>query len=145
MKSDFRLCWAKESDFAAILTVNESFFNAYSHDDSFFKEGITAERVLVAFHGQDVAGYLIYQILWGNTPFLALVRVLPEFRGKGLGTQLLSLCEEKLKKEGYEALISSSEKSNPEGNAFHTKMGFTSIGTLQMIYGGEVFYKKHLL
>lgn len=140
----FEIKTAREADLSSILEINTSFFSAYNHDESFFREGIAAGHVLVARSSGSAVGYLIYQVWWGNTPFLALIRVLPEFRGKGLGKKLLTLCEEKLKKEGYEALISSSERSNAEGNAFHHKMGFEPIGMLQMIYGEENFYCKSL-
>ena len=143
-RNDMRIEWANEPDFLAILKINESFSHVYSHHESFFKEGIAGGRVLIAREGDRAVGYLIYQVLWGNTPFLALVRVLPKYRGKGLGRQLLSVCEEKLKKDGFRALVSSSEKMNEEGNMFHTKIGFKNIGTVEMIYGEEVFYKKEL-
>ena len=141
---DFEIRQANASDLESILDINKSFFTDYSHDESFFREGLAAGRVLIVDSGDKAAGYLIYQVLWGNTPFLALVRVLPESRGKGIGKKMLSICEEKLKKEGYEAIISSSEKVNKEGNEFHVKMGFEPVGTVQMIYGAEVFYRKNL-
>lgn len=141
---DLRVELARESDVASILEINKSFFTEYSHDESFFREGVAAARVFIARSDDVSAGYLIYQVWWGNTPFLALLRVLPEFRGKGIGRTLLTLCEEKLKKEGYAALISSSENINLDGNAFHRTMGFEPIGTLRMIYGEENFYRKNL-
>lgn len=142
--NNFTIELARGSDVASILEINKTFFTEYSHDESFFREGVAAERVFVARSGDVSVGYLICQVWWGNTPFLALLRVLPEFRGRGIGKTLLASCEEKLRKEGRSALISSSENINPDGNAFHRKMGFEPIGTLRMMYGEENFYRKNL-
>ena len=141
---EFQVAWAKGSDLEPILKVNEFFSNEYSHSEAFFKEGITSGRVLIARNGDRVVGYLIYEILWGNTPFLALLKIAPDFQGKGVGKKLLSTLEGKLRKDGYRALISSSEAVNQAGNEFHIKSGFQNIGTLEMIFGKEVFYKKEL-
>lgn len=136
---------ATNNDLAAIEKINRMFADkVYSHSEDFFSEGIKGGRVLLACVGEQVVGYLIYQVIWGNTPFLALLRVLPEFRGQGVGSALLGALEEKLKKVGYSALISSSEKENPDGQSFHQKLGFENIGELEMIFGWEVFYKKRI-
>lgn len=41
-----------------------------------------------------------------------------------------------------EALNKVIDYNNPK--AFHTKKGFSSIGTLAMDHGNEIFYKKNL-
>jgi ribosomal protein S18 acetylase RimI-like enzyme len=140
--NEFEFMLATTTDLVDILEFNKSFAHEYKHDLSFFDEGIISQRVFVARKDSQLAGYLIWQVIWGNTPFLALIRVAPPFRGKGLGTSLLKLCEKKLKAGGYKALVSSSEASNQEGRDFHRKKGFREIGIVEMGYGPEVFYRK---
>lgn len=135
---------ASPVDLRSISKINELFSATYSHREEFFREGIMFNRAIVACENDIVIGYLIYEILWGNTPFLALVRVVPEARRKSVGTKLLSSLEERLKKENFTVLISSSEEVNKSGNEYHKKTGFKNIGTVEMIYGKEVFYRKDL-
>lgn len=143
---NFEIKWADSADYELLKLVNQHFQEKnYSHTDQFFEQGIEGGMVLVAYFENKPAGYLIYQVLWGNTPFVALLRIMPEFRGEGLGRKLIEISEQKLKGEGYEGFISSSETINDGGKAFHDKMGFVEIGKLQMIHGEEVFYKKMIL
>lgn len=143
-QSEIKIRTATPSDIGDVLRINEFFSNAYSHREEFFREGLTAGRIIVADQNGTVVGYLIYEVLWGNTPFLALVKVAPESRGQGVGKKLLGALEEKLQKENFAALVSSSEEVNQSGNEYHQKMGFKNIGTVEMIYGKEVFYRKDL-
>ena len=142
-KTEVRI--AADVDLPGILKVNAFFTNPYSHTEEFFREGISFGHVLVACTpSNDVIGYAIYEVLWGNTPFLSLVRVIPSEQGRGVGRTIMAALEKRLKDQKYPALISSSEESNASGSAYHEKMGFRSIGTLEMIYGREVFYRKDL-
>lgn len=144
-EQQFKIEWANQSDLPSVYAINEFFSDKeYSHTKSFFEEGIVAKRLAIAFCDSKPAGYVIYQVLWGNTPFVALLRVLSVFQGKGLGKMLMEMVEEKMRSEGYAALISSSEEVNDGGKAFHEKMGFERIGTLDMIFGEEIFFKKKL-
>lgn len=141
----FKISWAISSDRPSVDRITEAFSdNIYGHSNPFFNQAIEGGRLLIAYADGKPAGYLIYQMIWGNTPYLALIRVMPDQQQKGLGRQLVQRFEEKLKKEGFSAYISSSESDNEGSHVFHKKMGFRPIGTLDMIFGKEDFFKKEI-
>ena len=134
------------SDRAGIDEITEKFSeHGYSHSSRYFDEAISTQKALVALEDEKVVGYLTHHVIWGNTPYIELLRVTSLFQRKGIGLKLLSELEKILKAGKHEVLISSSEKTNKVGNDFHKKSGFKPIGELDMIYGKEVFYKKVLI
>lgn len=136
---------ATTEDRKGIDSINNEFRDhEYSHSSQYYDEAIAGQKIFVAIENDQVIGYLGYHILWGNTPFLELVQVTSTYQRKGVGAQLLAELANKLKADGYNNLISSTEKINDIGNAFHKKRGFQAIGELDMIYGKEVFYLKKL-
>lgn len=64
------------------VAINTEFQNEYSHPHWFLQESIDHKRVLGAEKDEKIVGYLLYQILWGNTPFLALIKVTRSFQKK---------------------------------------------------------------
>lgn len=134
------------NDRAGIDKITEEFSDhGYSHSSRYFDEAISTQKVLLALEDEKVVGYLTFHIIWGNTPYIELLRVSSSYQKKGIGSKLLLELEKKLKADGHEVLLSSSERVNDVGNNFHKKYGFDPIGELNMIYGKEVFYKKNLL
>ena len=116
----------------------------YDNPDEFILESIEWGRVFVALSDKRVIGYLLYQVIWGNTPFLALLKILPDFQGQWLGTKFIHVFEEEVSELWYKSYISSTGVENTGSKIFHEKKWFSQIGTLDMPFGGEVFFKKEL-
>jgi len=133
---------ATMADWPALEALNEVI--DYGQPASFMHEQIDLERVLVVELEGKVIGYALWQITWGNTPLLALVKVFPEHQQKGAGTALIKAFEARIKADGFKNYMSSTMSDNSVGQAFHSKKGFSDIGTLNMHYGDEIFYKKDL-
>ena len=53
------------------------------------------------------------------------VYLLPEVRGKGIGTKLYAVLEEILKQQGYQVLYALITSENTGSVGFHGKMGYT--------------------
>ncbi|HER20202.1 MAG TPA: GNAT family N-acetyltransferase [Chromatiales bacterium] len=104
------------------------------------------EVVLVEVDGEP-AGYVRLEFLWSIRPYVALIRVLDRYRGRGLSRALLEYVETDLRGEGHTALFSSSQVDEAEAQEWHRHMGFEECG---MITGlneggvGEVFFRKAL-
>lgn len=107
---------------------------------------IDADEVFVAEEDRRPVGYARIKLLWSKVPYLALVRVLPGARGRGVGRALLRTIEEELRRAGHDLLLSSSQADEPEPQAWHRRMGFTDSGRIEGINDGvdEIFFRKRL-
>jgi ribosomal protein S18 acetylase RimI-like enzyme len=108
---------------------------------------IEAAEVLLAEVDGVGAGYLRIEYLWSKIPYITLIRVLSEYRQRGVGKALLAFLEAKLRDAGHELLLSSSEATEPAPQAWHRHMGFEDCGRLEGINADgvdEVFFRKGL-
>src|SRR5581483_7550402 len=137
--------YAMREDRSGIDKITKEFSDhEYSHSPKYFDDAINSNNILIAIYQGKVVGYLSFHIIWGNTPFIELLRVTASFQKQRIGSNLLSEFEGKMKEMGYGAILSSSELVNNIGNKFHIKRGFKVIGELTMIYGKEKFFLKSL-
>ena len=104
------------------------------------------EDVVIAERDRKRVGYLRLEYLWSIVPYIALIRVLPEYRRQGIGKALLRFIETFLRAAGHEALYSSSQADEPEPQAWHRHVGFEECGFITGINDGvgEVFFRKYL-
>ena len=104
------------------------------------------EDVVIAEWNGKRVGYVRLEYLWSIVPYIALIRVLPEYRRQGVGKALLRFIEAFLREAGYEALYSSSQADEPEPQAWHRHVGFEECGFIARINDeiGEVFFRKSL-
>jgi ribosomal protein S18 acetylase RimI-like enzyme len=104
-------------------------------------------EIIVAEVNDGLAGYLRLEYLWAKVPYIALIRVLPEYRGQGVGKALLMFVEEFLRAAGQSTLYSSSQANEAEAQAWHRHAGFEECGIINGINEdgiGEVFFRKEL-
>ena len=104
------------------------------------------EDVVIAEWNGKRVGYVRLEYLWSIVPYIALIRVLPEYRRQGIGKALLRFIETFLREAGHEALYSSSQADEPEPQAWHRHVGFEECGFIAGINEsvGEVFFRKNL-
>ena len=115
------------------------------HPISYLDTRINEKRVFVARnHEGDAVGFLIYDIWWGNCPFIELIKIRETYQRRGVGMQLLSAVKSELKAKGFSKLISSTEVINPLGLNFHEKAGFQKLNSLDLPHGEEQFYTINL-
>jgi L-amino acid N-acyltransferase YncA len=139
---EMKIRMATKDDWPTLEALNKVI--DYSQPKPFMLENVKLGRVLVAEIGGRAIGYALWQIIWGNTPLLALVKVFPEDQLKGAGKAINREFEKRIKADGFKNYLSSTMANNPDGKVFHVQMGFTEIGTLKMHYGDELFYRKVL-
>lgn len=86
------------------------------------------------------------EYLWSLVPYIALIRVIPEGRGKGVGKKLLEFTGSFLREKGHEMIYSSSQADEPEPQKWHRQAGFEECGMIAGINKGigEVFFRKRL-
>jgi ribosomal protein S18 acetylase RimI-like enzyme len=76
-----------------------------------------------------IIGWLRYGYFWDNTPFMNMLYINENFRGKGIGKELVKFWEIDMKNKGYE-LIMTSTLSNEQAQHFYRKLGYKDAGSL---------------
>ncbi|WP_147918953.1 GNAT family N-acetyltransferase [Ruania zhangjianzhongii] len=101
------------------------------------------EAMVLEIDGQ-VVGMLHFAVLWATVPFLCQIEIAEAHRGKGHSRQMIGALADHLRAEGYVALLSSSQTDEPEPQAWHVHLGFTSNGIIENIEDegiGEVVFR----
>lgn len=137
---------------AAVRLAQETDIPALQQLDRWPKEHIwrqkigAGEVVVLEYEGQ-VIGLIRYTVLWTTVPFMGLIEIEEGHRGKGYSRLMLSFLKDHLREQGYVALLSSSQTDEPEPQAWHLHMGFSSNGIIENVMDegvGELVYRLPL-
>jgi len=127
----------REEDLHSILKIEEESFSDPWSGRSFLKEAeLPFSRFLVAEEGGKVVGYLIAWVV-GKTCDINKIAVLPSFRRRGVGKELLKKLLEVLKEEGVEEIFLEVRESNVPAIKLYESLGFRRIGLREGYYGNE--------
>ncbi len=74
-------------------------------------------------------GLMWHCVVWDNLPFLNLLYVLEEFRGKGYGVGAMAQWEQEMKRQGYKMLLLSTQVDE-SAQSFYRKLGYVDCGGL---------------
>ncbi len=97
--------------------------------ESELRNVISAKRVLVMNQGDNFIGWLRFGLFWDNIPFMNMLYILEDYRGKGCGTELVSFWEKEMAKVGHRQVLTSTQ-SNEQAQFFYRKNGYTECGAL---------------
>jgi GNAT superfamily N-acetyltransferase len=119
---------------------------AYVAED-IVRRKIEHQEFIVALSGVEPVGFLQLEFLWSKVPYIALIRVLPEYRRSGVARRMLSFLETFLRERGHKTLYSSSQADEPKPQEWHRHVGFEDCGAIRGINDGidEIFFCKSLL
>ena len=111
--------------------------------DKILKTKIEKKEVYIVHEDKEIAGWLRYNLFWDNVPFMNKIFLLEEYRRRGIGRELVNYWEEKMKEQGYQNVLTSTQ-SNEEGQHFYRKIGYTEIGSIKYLEEPLeiIFYKK---
>ncbi|MGF1445466.1 MAG: GNAT family N-acetyltransferase [Pikeienuella sp.] len=129
---------ATTADIPALAQIDA--WPAEAHWHSRIRDG----GVLVLEAEGRVVGLARWSALWATVPFLELIEILPEHRGRGGSRRLIAALLADLKRRGYVALLSSSQTDEPDPQRWHIHMGFHSNGIIENIADdgvGEIVYR----
>ena len=90
---------------------------------------LSLRRVLLCESETGPAGWLRWNLFWDNTPFLNLIFLLPEYRRRGFGRELLRFWEDEMNAQGYSRLLTSTQ-SNEDAQHFYRALGYVDAGVL---------------
>lgn len=88
---------------------------------------INLNRVFVAEENSKFIGWLRYNLFWDNTPFMNMLYLLEDSRGKGLGKQLVEYWENQMRMLHYEVVMTSTATDEFAQHFYH-KLGYSTIG-----------------
>ena len=90
---------------------------------------IKLKRVIMMFNDNNFVGWLRFNLFWDNIPFMNMLYLLENERGKGYGRQLVEFWEKEMAKKGYRFVLTSTQ-SNEEAQFFYRKNGYIDSGSL---------------
>ena len=104
--------------------------------DKHVNEEQYANRVLtksgyVIWDGNEPVGLMHHAILWDNLPFLNLIYIKEEYRGRGYGTEAMRLWEEDMQNRGYKMVLISTQVDE-DAQHWYRKLGYVDCGGLLM-------------
>ncbi|MDE7292990.1 MAG: GNAT family N-acetyltransferase [Oscillospiraceae bacterium] len=112
--------------------------------DEVLRDSIEKNRVVIMVGEGGFIGWLRYNLFWDNTPFMNMLFILEEYRGRGYGSALLEFWEREMTGKNY-GMVMTSTLSNESGQFFYRKNGYTDCGALLLPGEAvEIFFMKKL-
>ena len=72
----------------------------------------------------------------GDAAVLVAAAVVPQLRGRGIGTELMSAAEELVRRRGLHAIVLGVEDWNPRARRLYERLGYETVGTGDFRYPG---------
>ncbi|MCL2222805.1 MAG: GNAT family N-acetyltransferase, partial [Oscillospiraceae bacterium] len=85
------------------------------------------KRGYVICDDNEPVGIMRYNLMWDNTPFLALLFIDDSYQGKGYGRQAMLSWESEMLKLGYKMVMTSTQV-NEEAQHFYRRLGYIERG-----------------
>ena len=138
--------FAKPEDFKLVRELDP---HSKYIDPKKIKQKLEANEIIVALGDAAPVGLIKFSYFWATRPYMDLIWLKDEYRGHGIGKQLLSFLEKYLVKEGHLYLMTSSEKDEITPQKWHMSQGFLPCGeltslNLPMNNTSEAFFYKKL-
>lgn len=117
-------------------------------DEASFQNRVCSQTGFVLWDGERPVGLMWHCVLRDKLPFLNLLYVLEQERGKGFGRQAMAAWEEKMKNRGYGMTLISTQ-ADEEAQYFYRKLGYVDCGCLvfqgtPLDQSAELFFRKVL-
>jgi ribosomal protein S18 acetylase RimI-like enzyme len=157
MNIDFRLSLGNESAFDKYKEVfyDSALYSRYFAGDDrlekILRYALSKNELWVATNGEggEIAGVMQVQLtgFFGAFPYLALLGVKKEWRGKGAGHFLIKAFEEAARQQGYEKTSLMASSFNPRAIRLYQSLGYKKIGYLDDAFKpgiGEYIFVKRL-
>ncbi len=90
-------------------------------------QAVEQGRVLAAWNGQVLAGWLRYGWFWDNIPFLNLLFVQKEYRGQGWGKTAAAALGRGDETAGLSVLLTSTQ-AREQSQHFYRHLGYRDVG-----------------
>ncbi len=92
---------------------------------------VELKRVYIAEDNGRFIGWLRYNMFWDSIPFMNMLYIFENYRGKGVGRHMALLWETDMAKRGYKTLMTSTQ-SNESAQGFYYRLGYECIGGFRL-------------
>lgn len=140
----------QEQEIAEMLSTSEPWvtlnFSSVSLASYLAREDSSLHRYIVTVD-DNLAGVICIRFPWLRGPYIELLGVSPDYRGKGIGKQLLTWAEIEARRESKNLWVLTSS-FNQNALDFYLKQGFYPIGPIQGLVSpehDEILLRKRLL
>jgi ribosomal-protein-alanine N-acetyltransferase len=116
---------------ANMMVESEPWITLRRGFDAAFK--LTADptkEVYVARAGKELAGHIVVNVEGPFAGYIQALVVTPEWRGRGIGEQLLRFAEERIFRDSPNVFLCVSG-FNPRAQKFYARIGYERIGELK--------------
>jgi len=157
MKQDFHLSLGTEeflAEYEEAFQDSSLYANYFTEDDRLMRslrEALENRELWVAAngHGGEIVGVMRIQMkgFFGGFPYLALVAVKRDWRGRGVGHFMLAAFEEAARQQGFEKVSLLTSSFNTRAIRLYRSLGYKKIGYLDDAFKkgiGEYIFVKSL-
>ena len=134
---------------AEMLSTSEPWmslkFSVTSLASYLMRDDAALRRYVVSVEG-NVAGVICVRYPWLRGPYIELLGVSPDYRGKGIGKQVLAWAETEARRESKNLWVLTSS-FNHQALSFYQSLGFYPIGPIQGLVSpeyDEILLRKNL-
>lgn len=130
--------YATDNDFEALRKFDTHICEAE------LRNSIRASRIIVMQLDGLFIGWLRFSLFWDAIPFMNMLYLLEEYRGKGYGRQLVRFWETELLRSKHKLALTSTQ-SNERAQFFYRRIGYRGCGSFLLPDEPlEIILFKHL-
>ncbi|MBN2852890.1 MAG: GNAT family N-acetyltransferase [Clostridia bacterium] len=93
------------------------------------KRKLSDGEIIFIHHHSKRVGWLRYGYFWDNIPFINLLHIDEEYRGKGIGKEVMRFFEKMMAEKKFN-MIMTSTLADENAQHFYRKCGFKDAGCL---------------
>ncbi|GGI44663.1 N-acetyltransferase [Paenibacillus marchantiophytorum] len=117
-----------------VVATDSDFDYIFQHDHHILENLILPKimyKQIYILRNQDGSniGWMRYGYFWDNTPFMNMIWIEEQYRGKGVGKQAVLLWEDEMKQKGFKIVMTSTQ-ANEEAQHFYRKLSYRDAGCL---------------
>lgn len=98
-------------------------------DDIGFANRVFTKSGYVIWEGNQRIGIMTHCVLWDNLPFMNLIFIREEYRGRGFAKQAILSWENEMKEQGYKMTLISTQ-ADEGAQHLYRKLGYIDCGGL---------------
>ncbi|MCR4708578.1 MAG: GNAT family N-acetyltransferase [Clostridiales bacterium] len=115
--------------------LGEKYFSAPGSAENAIREGFRQGNLYVALIGEECVGftYIIPKGAFHGFPYLHIIAIKEEYRGRGIGKALLDYSE-RIALEMADKLFLVVADYNPDAKRFYERNGYQQVGEIPNLY-----------